>query len=152
MKPLVEIPVSIIPWIGKTAKFMDYYIGDHMKEHGIDISKEQFLLLKYLNEKDGRIQNELAFITNRSKTSLTRLINTMEKKELVYRAVSHHDMRINHVYLTELGKEIWKKSYPVFQSIILELQEGIPDSDLLLVRKTMEHIQFNINKKTNINQ
>jgi len=152
LKISTEIPVSIIPWIGKTAKFMDYYIGDYMKEKGIDISKEQFLLLKYLNEKDGRIQNELAFITNRSKTSLTRLINTMEKKGLVYRAISHQDMRINHIYLTELGKDIWKKSYPVFQSIIRELQEGIPETDLSLVRKTLEHIQMNINKKTNINQ
>lgn len=130
---------------------MDYYIGDRMKENGIDISKEQFLLLKYLDEKDGRVQNELAFITNRSKTSLTRLVNTMQKKELVYRSVCHHDMRINHIYLTELGKEVWKKSFPIFQSIILELQQGIPESDLLLVRKTMEHIQLNINKKTNIN-
>ena len=72
--------ISLIPWVGKTAKFMDYYIRDNMKSHGINISKEQFIVIKHLDEKDGRKQNDLAFITNRSKTSLTRLIHTMEKK------------------------------------------------------------------------
>ena len=35
-----EDTISLLPWIGKTAKFIDYHIADHMKEHGIDLSKE----------------------------------------------------------------------------------------------------------------
>ena len=65
--------ITLLPWIGKTAKFMDYYIADYMKVQGIDISKQQFIVLKHLQDQDGRKQNDLAFITNRSKTALTRL-------------------------------------------------------------------------------
>ena len=131
---------------------MDYYIGDYMKQRGINISKEQFIVLKHLNEKDGRKQNDLAFITNRSKTALTRLIHTMEKKGYVSRSICESDMRINHIYLTELGREIWEKSYPFFLEIVEELQKGISEEDLLNAQNVMKQIQKNINLKTTINQ
>lgn len=123
-----------------------------MKSRGIDLSKEQFIVLKYLNESDGRKQNDLAFITNRSKTALTRLINTMEKKGLVSRSICEKDMRINHIYLTPSGREIWAMAYPVFPEIIQELQQGISEEDILLVQEVMKQIQKNINLKTTVNQ
>ena len=144
-------PVILIPWIGKTAKFMDYYIMDYMKEKGVDLSKQQFIVLKYLHEQDGRIQNDLAFITDRSKTALTRLIQTMEKKGLVYRETSSKDMRINHVYLTEEGRKTWNESLPHFLDIVRELQNGVSEDDLLKVQSTLEQIQKNIFKRININ-
>jgi len=150
-KPALDT-ISLIPWIGKTAKFMDYYIRDHMKSHGINLSKEQFIVLKHLDEKDGRKQNDLAFITNRSKTALTRLIHTMEKKGFVSRSVSEQDMRINHVYLTPLGRQTWEKSYPFFLKIIEELQKGISKEDIVNTQNVMKQIQSNINLKTTINQ
>jgi DNA-binding MarR family transcriptional regulator len=131
---------------------MDYYIGDTMQYHGINLSKGQFIVLKYLHENDGRKQNELAFITNRSKTALTRLINTMEKKDLVHRKVCEKDMRINHIFLTEKGKEIWSRSLPYFNEVIDELQKGISEDDLETVKRVMQQIQNNINQKTTVNQ
>ena len=142
--------VTLIPWIGKTAKFMDYYISDVMKGHGINISKEQFIVLKHLHEEDGRRQNDLAFITNRSKTALTRLIHTMEKKGFVSRSVSNEDMRVNHVFLTEKGKKIWETSLPHFMEIINELQKNIPEEDLQVAQTVLKKIQENISKKTSI--
>lgn len=151
MKNSTQESLAIIPWIGKTAKFMDYYIADFMKAQGINISKEQFIVLKHLQTEDGKKQNDLAFITNRSKTALTRLINTMEKKGLVKREISETDMRINHVYLTEKGKKTWDDAYPYFMQIVENLQKGISKEDLLTVQKTMEIIQENIKLKTKIN-
>ena len=131
---------------------MDYYISDYMKSHGIDISKEQFIVLKYLQEKDGIKQNDLAFITNRSKTALTRLIHTMEKKGFVRRQVYESDMRINHVFLTEFGKKTWDDSLPFFLEIVEDLQQGISQEDLITVQNTLKQIQENIKSKTKINQ
>jgi len=131
---------------------MDYYIADFMKNQGIDISKEQFIVLKYLHQEDGRIQNDLAFITNRSKTALTRLINTMEKKGLLYRSVSAKDMRINHIFLSKLGRDTWEKSHPLILQIEKNLLQGISGDQLLIVQNVMKQIQQNINLKTIINQ
>ena len=151
MNQTAQTSISLLPWIGKTAKFVDYYIADYMKSQGIDLSKEQFIVLKYLNDKDGLIQNDLAFITNRSKTALTRLIQTMEKKNLVFRRSSSSDLRVNHVYLTDHGRETWETAFPHFKWIDTELQKGISEEDLRIVRKTMEQIQENIKIRTHIN-
>ncbi len=138
---------TVLPCLGKTAKLAGFYFTDAFHEKDIDLSKEQWLVLKKLNDNDGMVQNDLAFITNRSKTSLTRLINTMEKRDYVERITSKTDKRINHVFLTQNGKVIFKKSLPVLQQIMVELTQGIPINDIESAINVMHHIQDNINKK-----
>lgn len=129
---------------------MDYHISDVMKSQGINLSKEQFIVLKHLHDQDGRKQNDLAFITNRSKTALTRLIHTMEKKGFVTRSVSQEDLRINNVFITEKGKTVWESSLPHFMTVIKELQKDISEEDLIVAQKVLKKIQENIKIKTTI--
>jgi DNA-binding MarR family transcriptional regulator len=137
---------TVLPQIGITAKLAGFYISDFFHENNIDLSKEQWLILKKLNEKDGQVQNDLAIITNRSKTSLTRLINTIEKKGLVHRVPSKEDKRINHIFLTDKGKELFIRSLPVLQELIAKLQEGISKEELNITIKVLTRIQNNIRK------
>lgn len=87
-------------------KMMDFYFQDIFKSLSFEITKNQWIVLKKLSANDGTIQNELAFITDRDKTFLTRLITTMEKKELVRRVSSIIDKRQNRIYITEKGKKL----------------------------------------------
>lgn len=137
---------TLLPSLGKTAKLSGFYFMDVLHENNIDLSKEQWLVLKMLHDVDGQVQNDLAFITDRSKTSLTRLINTIEKKGYVIRMTSKKDKRINHIFLTDEGKVIFKKSLPVLQNLISELQEGINPEELKLTIKVLNQIQTNILK------
>lgn len=144
----VKFEKTLLPYLGKTAKLAGFYFIDTFHENGIKLSKEQWLVLKKLHDQNGQTQNDLAFITNRSKTSLTRLINTMEKKGYVVRMTSKKDKRINHIFLTDEGKVIFKKSLPVLQNLISELQEGINPEELKLTIKVLDQIQNNIIKIT----
>ena len=96
-----EMEESVLPWIGKTAKMMAIFIGDRLKRKGMDLSLQQMIILKILHEEDGRPQQDLAIVTERHKASLTRLISTLEKKQLVTRVPDQVDKRINRVYLTK---------------------------------------------------
>ena len=147
MNNTVKFEKTLLPYLGKTAKFAGFYFIDTFHENGIELSKEQWIVLTKLHEKDGQIQNDLAFITNRSKTSLTRLINTMEKKNLVYRAISKEDKRINYVHLTEKGKKTFLSSVPVIKKLTEELQKNISQEDLMTTIEVLNQIQNNINKK-----
>ncbi len=151
MDDLLTFEKTLIPWIGKIAKFTSVYFKETLLEQGIHLSKEQFLVLKKLYESDGQTQNDLAFITDRSKTALTRLINTMEKKELVFRVISKEDKRINHIFLSELGRETFKEALPVVFIIIDELQSGISQKDIEKTIQVLNQIQKNQSKKININ-
>ena len=136
-----------MPYIGKTSKFLGYYIIECFQENNINLSKEQWLVLKKLNDKDGQVQNDLAFITNRSKTSLTRLINTMERKGLVYRVISEKDKRIKHIFLSKLGVSNYLESLPILKKIDKELQKNISKEDIENTIKVLNQVQQNINKK-----
>ena len=147
MSHSVKFEKTLLPYLGKTAKLAGFYFIDTFHENGIELSKEQWIVLKKLHDKDGQTQNDLAFITNRSKTSLTRLINTMEKKGLVFRLLSKEDKRINHIHLSDSGKKTFLTSLPVIKKITKDLQRNISSEDLSKTIQVLNQIQKNINKK-----
>ena len=95
-----------MPWLGKTMKFIDYFIADGLRENGIDLTKTQVIMLLRLQRVNGQPQHNLAFLTNRDKASLARLLTTMENKNLVARIPSKEDGRVNLIYITKHGEEI----------------------------------------------
>jgi DNA-binding MarR family transcriptional regulator len=143
----INIENTMLPWIGKAVKAIDYFLADKLKDNGIELTKVQLIMLKKLNEADGQPQNNLAFLTNRDKASLARLITTMEKKNLVARIPSKSDQRINNIYITKHGLCILKKAAPVMIEAIEQIQNDISEKDIETVIETMKKIGININSE-----
>jgi len=140
---------TLAPWIGQTSKLMTLYITDVFKKHRVNLTKEQWIVLKILHEdQDGIIQNELAYVTGRNKGSLTRLINVMEKNHLVVRIPSEEDSRKNLVYITNEGKKTFAKMKPIMLENIRILQSGISESEIKQFIAIMTKIQNNLKKHT----
>lgn len=135
---------SVLPYIGKTAKMMSIYIGDQLKRKGMDLSLQQMIVLKILQGQDGQPQRNLAIVTERHKASLTRLLSTLEKKNLVSRIPDDTDKRINRVYLTERGKAQLQSTFPIMQEVMSEIQRGLDDADILTTIQTLQKIQSNL--------
>ena len=133
-----------MPWIGKSMKVIDYFIMDRFSEKGIGLTKVQWILLKRLKEMNGQSQHNLAFLTNRDKASLTRLVTTMEKKDMVVRIPSTSDQRIKRIYITSYGEKMLKLAQPVVEEMIDEIQAGISGNDRLLVIKVLKKLMNNI--------
>jgi DNA-binding MarR family transcriptional regulator len=140
---------TIAPWIGKTFKMMNMYICTVFQKNNIQVTKEQWIVLKVLHEdNDGVFQNELAFITSRNKASLTRLINVMEKNNLVARISSKEDSRKNLIYITKNGKKLFLKMKPIMLKSIKIAQEGITEEEMKVFFKIMIKIQNNLKNNT----
>jgi DNA-binding MarR family transcriptional regulator len=140
---------TIAPWIGKTFKMMNMYICTVFQKNNIQVTKEQWIVLKILHEdNDGVFQNELAFITSRNKASLTRLINVMEKNNLVARISSKEDSRKNLIYITKNGKKLFLKMKPIMLKSIKIAQEGITEEEMKVFFKIMTKIQNNLKNNT----
>jgi len=144
---VVDFESSIGPWLGKTVKLVDYYLHEAMIENGIDLSKEQMIVLKKLHDQDGLHQNDLAFLTLRDKSSLTRLLIKMEKKKFIIRKQCQEDKRANNVYLTNLGRDIFIKTRPVIKQILDTMQQNISKEEKDQMIKILQKIQFNFNSK-----
>ena len=140
---------TIGPWIGKTSKMMHMYISNVFLKNNIQVTKEQWVVLKILHEdNNGLIQNDLACITGRNKASLTRLINVMEKNNLVARIPSKEDSRKNLIYITKNGGKLFLKMKPLMLKSIKTAQKGITEEEMKIFFKIMTKIQNNL--KNNI--
>ena len=143
----VDFENSLGPWLGKTIKIVDYHLQEALSQNKIDLSKEQMIILKKLHDQDGLHQNDLAFLTLRDKSSLTRLLVKMEKKKYIFRKRCEEDKRANNVYLTNLGKEIFIKTRPVIRQILDTMQQNISKKEKIQMIDTLKKIQFNFNSK-----
>jgi DNA-binding MarR family transcriptional regulator len=94
------------------------------------------------------MQNELAIITERDKTSLTRLINTMERKNFVIRKRDNLDKRANLIYLTNSGRKIFESTVPIMDKSIQNLQAGLSEKEIQQTIKILQKLQFNLSKLT----
>lgn len=141
---MLEFENTMMPWIGKSMKVIDYFIMDRFAQNGIKLTKVQWLLLKRLKKLNGEPQQNLAFLTNRNKASLTRLLTTMENKNLVARIPSETDQRVNKIYITANGEKILKMAEPVIEQMIAEMQDGISEKDRYQVIKVLKKLISNI--------
>ena len=144
----IDFENSIGPWLGKTVKLLDYILQESFKKNELDLSKEQMIVLKKLHDQDGLNQNELAFLTLRNKSSLTRLLSKMESKKYITRMRDVDDKRINRVYITPYGKEIFKKTRPVIRTLIETMEKDISPKEKELMIKVLKKIQENFSSKT----
>jgi len=142
---MIDIEKTLMPWIGKSMKMIDCFFMDRFSQNGIELTKVQWLLLKRLKEMKGESQHNLAFLTNRDKASLARLLTTMEKKNLVARIPSDTDQRINRIYITTYGEKILKQTMPVVKGMIDDMQEGLSEEErkitILVLKKLMKNIK-----------
>ncbi|MDG1040325.1 MAG: MarR family transcriptional regulator [Polaribacter sp.] len=144
----IDFENSVGPWIGRTMKVIDYYLHEEIKLKKLDVTKEQIIILKNLFLNDGIHQNELAFLTSRDKSSLTRLLVKMEKKGYIKRKKSKEDKRINMVFITNVGKEMFAKTRPVIQKTIDTIEKNISKKEketmILLLKKIQTNFELTL--------
>jgi len=123
-------------------------MADTFKANGIELTRPQLVLLIILMKNDDQPQNSLAFLTNRDKASLARLIDTMEKKNLVERLIDKNDKRVKHVRLTENGRKTLIKAIPVLEDVNHAIQSGIQKADIETAIEVLKKIVTNIKSAT----
>ncbi|MDP6922430.1 MAG: MarR family transcriptional regulator, partial [Lutibacter sp.] len=128
---------SIIPWIGKTSKMIAASLNNRFKAEGIDLTREQLVVLIMLSENDCRAQHSLAIITESDKTSLSRLIKKMEHKQLIRRFTTDQDKRVKHISISPLGEETLEMAYPIIREQIAAFQQGISPTEIEMAIDTI---------------
>ncbi len=134
----------VAPWLGKTVRLMDHRLEELLEENRIEISKMQLFILKMVANKEGISQNELAMFAERDKSSLTRMINTLEKKNYVKRVPLEHDRRVNGIYLTARGLEIVKSARPLLNDFATRVEKGLSGEEIETTIRVLQKIQNNI--------
>ena len=89
-------------------------------------------------------QKELGDMCLKDKTSVTRIIDTLEKKNLVVRVPDQLDHRVNRVILTNAGKQLFYDVLPLMEKTREEVKKNIPDEDIEIFKNVLSSIIHNL--------
>jgi len=108
---------------------------------GLNLTIEQWSVLYHLWKEDGKSQQELCNATFRDKPSITRLVDNLEKLQLVKRVASESDRRINRIYLTRMAQKLQEQTMGLAEETLNEALGGVP-ADKVDVCKTVLQIVY----------
>ena len=119
----------------------------NFRQAGLEITIEQWSVLYHLWKEDGLSQQELGNRTFRDKASTTRLIDNLEKQELVTRVASKDDRRINLVYLTDTAKPLQQITYELANKTMNESLQNITKEEIEVVKNVLQRVYDNLTSK-----
>ncbi len=125
---------------GRVSAAINRRLVRNFRLNGLDITPEQWTVLLYLWEKDGVTQQELCNATFKDKPSMTRLIDNMEKQQLVVRMSDKKDRRINKVHLTPAGKGLEEKARFIANKTLKEALHGLTLEELKVSQEVLRKI------------
>jgi DNA-binding MarR family transcriptional regulator len=111
---------------------------------GLKITIEQWSVLYHLWKEDGQSQQELCHATFRDKPSITRLLDNLEKLQLVKRVASPDDRRINRIYLSKTGLKLQEESMMFAEQTLNEALEGVPSEQIDICKTVLQLVYDNL--------
>ena len=110
----------------------------------LNLTIEQWSVLYHLWKEDGKSQQELCNATFRDKPSITRLVDNLERLELVKRVPSGSDRRINKVYLTKEGEKLQDETMAIAEETLNEALEGVSLEHVNLCKEVLQKVYDNL--------
>lgn len=128
---------------GKVSAAINRKLLRNFSGEGLHITPEQWTVLIYLAEQDGVTQQQLCVATYKDKPSMTRLIDAMERNNLVVRITNKLDRRSNTVHLTHLGRETKDRAQKIAIRTLKESLYGLGLEELRVSQEVLRRIFMN---------
>lgn len=117
----------------------------HIFLREFQLTTEQWFLIKCISENSGVNQKELSELAYKEQAVITRLLDLLEKKDLVERKKSIEDKREYLIYLTESGNQMYQSTLPVIGKYRTWLASKFDEQDMedlsMLLHKLNDNIR-----------
>jgi len=127
-----------------TTRTLSNRLQNLFTKHGIDVTSEQWMILLLLWQEDGRFSSQIADIIVKDRAVVTRLVDGLEKRNLVVRIKDKNDSRQKQVYLTSKGKALEKELIPLALSNQKKARQGISTEEIESCKSTLKKIYQNL--------
>jgi DNA-binding MarR family transcriptional regulator len=116
--------------------------NEKLEKYGITYA--QLRILNCLWDKDGLTQKEILEIVRIKSSTITGIIDVLEKKGLAIRKLDKVDGRIRHVYLTNEGEALKMNSWEICLELEDRLSKTFSVEEKLLLLSWLRIISDNI--------
>ena len=129
---------------GKASTAMSRRLQKNFKQAGVEITIEQWSVLYHLWKADGMSQQQLCDATFKDKPSITRLVDNLEKINLVKRVASKDDRRINLIFLTPEAQTLQEKSMDLANQTLNEALKGVTNGQVEIAKEVLQMVYENL--------
>lgn len=128
----------------RTNKMARQYSQREFDQLNLDITVEQWILMKILDEKAPMSQKELADFSLRDPASITRTLTLLDKKGYVRRDPIPNNRRQLDISLSDAGKAFVKKHLPIIMAQRAQGVKGLSLSEVQHLQHILKKIQDNL--------
>ena len=105
-------------------------------------------VLMSLWREDGLSAVELARRAGLEPSTMTGLLDRMERDKLLMRHAHPEDRRAQRIYLTETGRSVRKPTLAAVNRTLARVLEGVSAGDLTRIKETLRRILANTDRAT----
>ena len=98
--------LSIPFYVARASNILRLRLHRAFKEKGYNITPDQWGILNTLWRRDGRTQREISKKISKDTSSVTRMLDLLERENLVERRRNKNDRRSYQIFLAPKGKKI----------------------------------------------
>ena len=113
------------------------YLKDRMAEAGVSITPAQSGILFLLKKKDGQTMSELSSQLSLDNSTLTGLVDRLERSGFVKRNAGTADRRASHVFITDRGGEEIERARVVIRRVNDRIREGFTEGEIEAFKKIL---------------
>jgi len=132
--------------IAEMRNYLRQYLQVKIKENNIEISFELMEVLGTLYRKDGINQQEIADFMVKDKSSMTYLIDSLVKRDMVRREEDENDRRNKLIFLTEKGRGMRETLNPWITEMHQQMVAGVKTTDLEKAIALVQRMNENMKK------
>lgn len=120
------------------------YINSTFSKYGFNLTPEQYLVMDILWDDGVLSQQELADRLCKDKNSVTKLIDALEKKNLVKRVPDESDRRLNMIHFTDHSLTIKDRITEIAIESTNRIIRDIPEDELKILVKVLLKMEKNM--------
>lgn len=109
-----------------------------------NITPEQWSVLNCLWVQEGTTPKELADIIYKDKPNTNRILEKLQKKELIVRKPHPVDKRAFQIFLTDRGWALRDELIPVVRQLLEEVTYGIEPAKVAEMKMLLNHMFANL--------
>ena len=129
---------------GKASTAIARRLQKKFNSSGLNLTIEQWSVLYHLWKQDGISQQELCNATFRDKPSITRLVDNLEKLNLVKRVASENDRRINLIFLSKQAQKLQEEAMTLAEETLNEALETVPPEKIEVCKEVLQIVYDNL--------
>jgi DNA-binding MarR family transcriptional regulator len=131
--------------IYRTALALKSALQRCFKENGFEVTPEQWGIIRHLWEEEGLSQREIGEKASKDKPNITRMLDALERKRIIFRQPDPRDRRKYCIYLTKEGKQLYERLFPLAQKLRQTVIQDLGQDEIDILKASLTKIYQNIN-------